>query len=406
MTAGFFQKGGMDMKKLLAILLPAVLALTACQKQSAFNEEEFLNEIKPNVEVLNSCNEEMFGAEVDFNTSYLAAYADEAAYADGSGDIIALFAPEDEAEYAKQYYIDPTYCDFYPVGNFKTNDDVKGYLSQYLSEELVDKYFQDDFLEYDGTLYLRRGARGYGAITVDLDSLKYLEERDAKQYASVDFLYFGDYDYTSELEFVKNGDGWILNSLTDGGIVGTGEFDQQKLLNEIKPNIERLNSCIEQTFGAEVDFDTAYMAAYSDEASYNSGTDGPAALFPPEDEEKYAEQYYIAPDNAVFYPVSNFKSNEEVRSYLREYMSDTAIDTYFHDDFLEYEGSLYLVRGDRDYPETGVDLNSVKYLEEKDGKQYVSVAVLFFGEYNGTLGLELTQNSNRWIINDVFPVVE
>lgn len=394
------------MKKLLAIILPAVLALTACQKQSAFNEEEFLNEIKPNIEALNSCVEEMFGAEVDFNTSYLSAYADEASYDDGRGERVVLFAPEDEQKYAGEYYIDPTYSDFYPVSNFKTNDDVRAHLSKYLSEELVDKYFRDDFFEYEGTLYLRRGARGYGAITVDLDSVKYLEERDGKQYASVDFLYFGDYDYTSELEFVKNGDGWILNSLTDGGIVGTGEFDQQELLNEIKPNIERLNSCIEQTFGAEVDFDTAYMAAYSDEASYNSGTDGPAALFTPQDEEKYAEQYYIAPDNAVFYPVSNFKTNEEVRSYLREYMSDTAIDTYFHDDFLEYEGSLYLVRGDRDYPETGVDLNSVKYLEEKDGKQYVSVAVLFFGEYNGTLGLELTQNSNGWIINDVFPVVE
>ena len=71
------------MKKLLAIILPAVLALTACQKQSAFNEEEFLNEIKPNIECLKSCEEEMFGADVDFDTSYFSAFADEDSYDGG-----------------------------------------------------------------------------------------------------------------------------------------------------------------------------------------------------------------------------------------------------------------------------------------------------------------------------------
>lgn len=394
------------MKKLLAIILPAVLALTACQKQSAFNEEEFLNEIKPNIECLKSCEEEMFGADVDFDTSYFSAFADEDSYDGGSGERVLLFAPEDEQKYAEQYYIDPTYSDFYPVSNFKTNDDVRAHLSQYLSEELVDKYFHDDFLEYEGTLYLRRGARGYGAITIDMESVKYLEERDGKQYASIDFLYFNDYDYTAELEFIKNGDGWILNKITGGETEEAEEFDPQVFLNDIKPNIECLNSCIEQTFGADVDYETVYKSAFADEAAYNSGAGERVVLFPQEDEEKYAGQYFIDPDNAVFYPVSNFKTNEEVRQYLGKYMSDTAIDKYFNDDFFEYDGSLYLVRGLRDYPETGVDLNSAEYLEEKDGMRNVTVDILFFGEYNFTLGLEMAQNGNGWIINDVFNIAE
>lgn len=394
------------MKKLLAIILPAVLALTACQKQSAFNEEEFLNEIKPNIECLKSCEEEMFGADVDFDTSYFSAFADEDSYDGGSGERVLLFAPEDEQKYAEQYYIDPTYSDFYPVSNFKTNDDVRAHLSQYLSEELVDKYFHDDFLEYEGTLYLRRGARGYGAITIDMESVKYLEERDGKQYASIDFLYFNDYDYTAELEFIKNGDGWILNKITGDETEEAEEFDPQVFLNDIKPNIECLNSCIEQTFGADVDYETVYKSAFADEAAYNSGAGERVVLFPQEDEEKYAGQYFIDPDNAVFYPVSNFKTNEEVRQYLGKYMSDTAIDKYFNDDFFEYDGSLYLVRGLRDYPETGVDLNSAEYLEEKDGMRNVTVDILFFGEYNFTLGLEMAQNGNGWIINDVFNIAE
>ena len=394
------------MKKLLAIILPAVLALTACQKQSAFNEEEFLNEIKPNIECLKSCEEEMFGADVDFDTSYFSAFADEDSYDGGSGERVLLFAPEDEQKYAEQYYIDPTYSEFYPVSNFKTNDDVRAHLSQYLSEELVDKYFHDDFLEYEDTLYLRRGARGYGAITIDMESVKYLEERDGKQYASIDFLYFNDYDYTAELEFIKNGDGWILNKITSGETEEAEEFDPQVFLNDIKPNIECLNSCIEQTFGADVDYETVYKSAFADEAAYNSGAGERVVLFPQEDEAKYAGQYYIDPDNAVFYPVSNFKTNEEVRQYLGKYMSDTAIDKYFNDDFFEYDGSLYLVRGLWDYPETGVDLNSAEYLEEKDGMRNVTVDILFFGEYNFTLGLEMAQNGNGWIINDVFNIAE
>ena len=394
------------MKKLLAIILPAVLALTACQKQSAFNEEEFLNEIKPNIECLKSCEEEMFGADVDFDTSYFSAFAHEDSYDGGSGERVLLFAPEDEQKYAEQYYIDPTYSEFYPVSNFKTNDDVRAHLSQYLSEELVDKYFHDDFLEYEDTLYLRRGARGYGAITIDMESVKYLEERDGKQYASIDFLYFNDYDYTAELEFIKNGDGWILNKITGGETEEAEEFDPQVFLNDIKPNIECLNSCIEQTFGADVDYETVYKSAFADEAAYNSGAGERVVLFPQDDEAKYAGQYYIDPDNAVFYPVSNFKTNEEVRQYLGKYMSDTAIDKYFNDDFFEYDGSLYLVRGLRDYPETGVDLNSAEYLEEKDGMRNVTVDILFFGEYNFTLGLEMAQNGNGWIINDVFNIAE
>ena len=348
----------------------------------------------------------MFGADVDFDTSYFSAFADEDSYDGGSGERVLLFAPEDEQKYAEQYYIDPTYSEFYPVSNFKTNDDVRAHLSQYLSEELVDKYFHDDFLEYEDTLYLRRGARGYGAITIDMESVKYLEERDGKQYASIDFLYFNDYDYTAELEFIKNGDGWILNKITGGETEEAEEFDPQVFLNDIKPNIECLNSCIEQTFGADVDYETVYKSAFADEAAYNSGAGERVVLFPQDDEAKYAGQYYIDPDNAVFYPVSNFKTNEEVRQYLGKYMSDTAIDKYFNDDFFEYDGSLYLVRGLRDYPETGVDLNSAEYLEEKDGMRNVTVDILFFGEYNFTLGLEMAQNGNGWIINDVFNIAE
>ena len=84
-----------------------------------------------------------------------------------------------------------------------------------MAKELVDEVFHDDFLEFDGKLYLVRGAKGYGAYSLDMNSLKYDKEMDGKQYATVDMLFFSEYDKTLNLEFEKQGDNWIMNTDTD-----------------------------------------------------------------------------------------------------------------------------------------------------------------------------------------------
>ena len=205
----------MTMKKIAILVLSAfvIFSTAACNAPSraeAFSEGKFLEAITPNVVCLNSCVQEMFGAEVDFDEdSYLAAYESESAYADGMGDIALLFKPGEESKYA-DYFIDPICSDYYPVKNFKTNAEVRGYLKKYLSDAVIDKWFSNDFLEYEGQLYLRRGSRGYGAMTCDLESLKYVEEKDDKQYVTVDFKLFDGFDHTETLEFSKANDVWIM----------------------------------------------------------------------------------------------------------------------------------------------------------------------------------------------------
>ena len=211
----FVCKERMTMKKITILVLFAfvILSMVACNSSSkaeAFSEEKFLEDITPNVVCLNSCVQEMFGAEVGSDEdSYLAAYESESAYADGMGDIALLFKPGEESKYAG-YFIDPTCSDYYPVKNFKTNAEVRDYLRKYLSDEVIDKWFSNDFLEYEGQLYLRRGSRGYGAMTCDLESLKYVEEKDDKQYVTVDFKLFDESDQTETLEFSKANDVWIM----------------------------------------------------------------------------------------------------------------------------------------------------------------------------------------------------
>ena len=194
---------------LAAFMLFSTASCNAPSKAEAFSEEKFLEDITPNVDCLNSCVQEMFCAKVDSDDEYVAAYKSKSAYADGLGDVALLFKPGEESKY-KDYYIDPCYTSYYPVKNFKTNSEVRDYLKKYLSDTVIDKWFSNDFLEYKGQLYLRRGARGYGAVKCDLKSLKYVEEKDGKQYVTVDFKLFDELDHTETLEFSKVNDVWIM----------------------------------------------------------------------------------------------------------------------------------------------------------------------------------------------------
>lgn len=202
------------MKKtaLLALTACLLFTMTACgatPKTEPFNEQTFLKDITPNVSCLDSCVQEVFGAQADMDTVYLAAYESESAYAGGTGNIALLFQQGEEGKYSN-YYIDPAYTAYYPVTNFKTNAEVADYLKKYLSQDIIDKWFSNDFLEYEGQLYLVRGARGYGAMTCDLDSLQYLEEKDGKQYVTVKFNQFDAFDHTEKLQFTKVNDSWVM----------------------------------------------------------------------------------------------------------------------------------------------------------------------------------------------------
>lgn len=189
---------------------------TAVDESSTdFDSAAFIEEITPNVEYLNSCLDEIFVTSPDFGTRYTAAYASEEAYDNGNGTPAILFLREDYEKVAKEYFIDPTLSDYYPVSGYTTNAEVRENLEKYMSKDLVDKVFHDDFMEFEGKLYLVRGSKGYGAYSLDMNSLKYDKEIDGKQYATVDMLYFSEYDKTLNLELEKQGDNWIMDTDTD-----------------------------------------------------------------------------------------------------------------------------------------------------------------------------------------------
>ena len=96
---------------LIGVVMIMSAVISGCAKsEKTFDEEKFINEIKPNIECLQSCVQEIFGADISFDKrSYLSAYESEEAYDDGRGERVVLFLPEEEEKYAKDYYIAVSY---------------------------------------------------------------------------------------------------------------------------------------------------------------------------------------------------------------------------------------------------------------------------------------------------------
>lgn len=168
----------------------------------------FLEEIKNNIEVYCSCVLELFCADVNWK-SYSAVYESEQTYDNGNGLPAVLYYCDSEAPKGN-YFNDPTESDYYKVNNFKTNDEVRQYLKKYLSDSVIENWFHNDFLEYQGDLYIHRGARGYGAFTCEPHSIKFVGEREGKYYVTIDFLLFDEPEYTATLEFTNINGNWIL----------------------------------------------------------------------------------------------------------------------------------------------------------------------------------------------------
>ncbi len=160
-----------------------------------------------------------------------------------------------------------------------------------------------------------------------------------------------------------------------------------------------LNEIYRETFGAEYDFEDEMLmqAAFESEQAYMNGED-PAALYLPTEEAPSG--LFLDPSYALYIPVLNFRSMQELTANASEYITDAYMQTIqagLEDNFFEYEGTLYLVRGARGYGSTSLDLDTVAVHEEKENA--MQAELLTFGEYDGEVVAEFTMDNGRWKIN-------
>lgn len=226
----------MNKLKFLSILAAFLLTLTACgggdapapsqaptdapeisaaptvapaPTEEPFSAEAFLQEVSPIVDVLYSCDQELFGAKMVPNEEYFAGYA----YGENGEEVLWLYPSH--MPLPEGCWEDPAMASYYPVKNFATNAEVRAYLEQFMSPDVVSEKFHDDFLEYDGSLYLIRGGRGYGTLLCMPESLRYVGEENGNRIASIDYEMFEAVDHTATLVFSPEGEGWRLTDIRE-----------------------------------------------------------------------------------------------------------------------------------------------------------------------------------------------
>ncbi len=143
---------------------------------------------------LNEVYSERFSAEF-YDTADMtkkAVYESEDAYYDS--DVPALLLGENEPT-PSGYYDDPAVVAYYPISNFTDKADINEHFSLYFTQRYIEDMqwrLDENFLEFEGALYLERGGRGYGMRSVDFDSVDPYSMQDNT--LIIDLLSFGEFD--------------------------------------------------------------------------------------------------------------------------------------------------------------------------------------------------------------------
>lgn len=195
--------------------------------QEEFSEEKFLDEISPNIKMLNACITEDFYVEVDDTIEYYALY-DSEEKAINRGQIAKLIEvphewmdPEEYSEKYPGYYIDLAYDIYHPVTNFNTVKEITNNAEKMISKKALNYVFEGDyegrinmrFAEFKGTLYQITGDRIYDEEVYNEDSVIYDGREGSSYYVLIDSFLYDDLYHTDRLEIKKlNGD-WVIANI-------------------------------------------------------------------------------------------------------------------------------------------------------------------------------------------------
>ncbi len=157
--------------------------------------------------------------------------------------------------------------------------------------------------------------------------------------------------------------------------------------------IYALNEVYSDEFSAEY-YDTEGMtkiAVYESEEAYYNG-DAPALLLDPN--EATPDGYFADPATAAFMPVYNFNSKAEINEHFSNYFTQrylNSIQSIINNNFLDFDGGLYLVRGGMGYGMFSVDFDTIDYTAMQDNTLLINR--FFGGEADGKVKLTFAEES-------------
>ena len=184
----FYFKGDGTMKKLVAITLVLAICLSGCGKteepvaepkeetaelENSVTEKENVllseEEIGQYLEALNQIEKTIFFAKTNGEAEFVPLYKEksEELYWDKTPDLLVPEEDYDPEKYSG-YYTNEMLESCYEINNFKNEQEIADYMSQWVSPEIFyGDTFKNHILEFEGKAYLLRFSRGYGTIAYE-----------------------------------------------------------------------------------------------------------------------------------------------------------------------------------------------------------------------------------------------
>ncbi len=175
--------------------------------------------IKEHIVALNEARHELFFAEYVQDVYYEFYFEDENSYWNSEWNTVPDVVVQAGTENGST---EGLFYDFYErtvmeVTNFKTKDEVREYMRQWLDDSVFEKEGSNvdfNFMEFDGKLYLLRGNRGYGVVSYG--NTEILSETETEITAVTHIYHFDHVEAgTADIRFEKRDGNWIITCVDE-----------------------------------------------------------------------------------------------------------------------------------------------------------------------------------------------
>lgn len=188
-----------------------------------------------------------------------------------------------------------------------------------------------------------------------------------------------------------------------GGSFGPEEAETEVLKVEpelIAEHIAALNEAAREFFGAEYVQNMYYSFYFKEEnTDWNTVPDMVSEEYPGDSAEGYCYDFF----ERTAMEVTNFKTKAEVREYMGRWLDSSLFEADYCGidfNFMEYDGKLYLLRGNRGY---GLVSYGNSEITSKTADKMTAKAYIYQNDYYeaGTAEIEFEKRDGNWIIVSV-----
>ncbi len=180
--------------------------------EATLSPDALLDTLRVHIDLIDRCYQETCGAELDRDTPYSRVYTSADAMIAGEAPIDVV--PQSTVDRSSP--TDPTDATLYEILNFKTNAEVRAYLEQYMTPDVADRLFPNEFCEMNGRLYMVYGPRGYGMHRLDASSAAITVTGDTACTVTVDSYWFEQKGEPCTVSFENAGNGWKITAVSGG----------------------------------------------------------------------------------------------------------------------------------------------------------------------------------------------